>query len=430
MKAVARKYGVTAVPESAEELVAAIVEVAARLGKHPMAVSYADLRREAGITERGVRKFGPLPTFKKAHFDPEVEPDLEAQVEAFSSARYVRQLERSVGTEDYLAGKLIEGFKAALEKAKPPRVSVKPPRGKRRLDRAVFAVLSDLHFGYTVDGVEVPGGKWDQRTAARRSAMYALEVADFKRVHRKEQRLVVCLNGDIIQGVIHLDDRTTQLVVDQVWTAHWYISRMLALWASEFPKVTVFCQSGNHDRMTYRSPGRARVHKFESHVTLLYMWLRSTFSAQKNVEFTIDKVPISRIEASGNVYALAHGDTDLSIASPGHALNTKAIANQLNALARSPQFSGRLDAAILGHHHAPTFTTLPNGMDLVVNGCMDGVSPYGASIGFRHSHPSQVVFEATEGHPVGDFRNVRLWHGDDEESLDKVIPEAEPWDAK
>lgn len=239
--------------------------------------------------------------------------------------------------------------------------------------------------------------------------------------------MVVCLNGDIIQGIVHLDDKNLEDVVTQLWYAHWYISHMITIWAQTFPEVRVFCQTGNHDRMTYRGPGRVRVQKWESHTTLLFLWLKSTFSDQKNIEFIIDRSPVSRIAVLGNVYALTHGDTDLSISNPGRALNTKEITDQLNSLARSPQFNGKLDAAILGHHHAPTFTTLPNGMDLVVNGCMDGVSPYAASIGYRHNHPSQVVFEATEGHPVGDFRNIRLWYGDNDSALDKVIPEAPPW---
>ena len=88
----------------------------------------------------------------------------------------------------------------------------------------------------------------------------------------------------------------------------------------------------------------------------------------------------------------------------------------------SPQFGGNLDVMVLGHHHASTYTWLPSGVDLVVNGNADGISPFASSIGFRVNRASQVVFESLPDHPVGDFRAVRLWLADNDKDFEKIVP--------
>lgn len=416
---------------SEARLVEIIEELADELGKAPIEVSRADMLKHTKVPERNLRSFGAFSAFKKSHFPPVEKKDLGAIMGAKAQNSRIYQLEKRAGNADLL----LKVFREELERAlrKHPQKLPRLPKGIKKATKAkaeseVVAVLSDTHFGYSIDPDEIEGNQWDRVIAARRCGLYAQVVGDFKAHRGHKQNLRVCLNGDIIHGLIHLDDANLREYVAQLWEARWYLVSMIRYWQTRFRKITVECQSGNHDRVVHRAPGRARVQKYNSLATGLYLWLRDIFADNPDVTFNISKRPVSRWEVFGHTFALMHGDTDGRISNPAGKLDTNAIAQVTNELALSPQFGGNLNVVILGHHHACTYTWLRNGIDLIVNGNMDGVSPFAASLGYRHNRASQVVFETLPSHPVGDFRAVRLWHADDDPRFEKIVSPAPPFD--
>lgn len=320
---------------------------------------------------------------------------------------------------------VLESFKQILEE-NPIKVH-KPVKHnkKKKIKRAIFGKLSDLHIQAQIDEEEMGGlNKFGNIEEARRLAFYMRELGSYKEHHREETELILPLNGDIGQGIIHDIESTPPMTTQFAAMLH-LLTQAISYAASKYSKVRLVMVGGNHLRFMHKSnKGRQTSQKWDSFSTLLYIALEYALKDHENIEFETPVTPYALIEVLNHKYFITHGDTVLNVGNPGKNISTEQLKNKVNDLISG---LGHIDAVLVGHVHVPCYTTLNNGTDLVINGSLSGIDPFCQSIGLFKNNPCQVMFEATEEYPVGDVRVVRLQCADELEELDKII---QPFEGK
>lgn len=322
---------------------------------------------------------------------------------------------------DYLEGQdtFLDQFKETLKSTK---FSIHKPvkkRSKKKSKRTIIAHVSDTHFGADIDGEEMGGiNHYGALEEARRLAFYTREVANYKIEHRKETDLVIALNADIIQGMIHDIDTTTPLT-SQFSRAMNLLTQHISYLAGHFNNVKVICTTGNHGRAMHRpEKGRPTKNRWDGYSTMLNIALEYALRDHKNITFDIPTTPYWYGKIQGHNYFILHSDAVLSTGSIGKSVNVETIKNKINDLITG---IGPIDVVMAGHTHVPLTTLLNNGVMLLCNGNLSGVDEYCLSLGIVKNNPSQQLFEITDKYPVGDLRNVMVLDADKEKELDKII---------
>jgi predicted MPP superfamily phosphohydrolase len=288
-----------------------------------------------------------------------------------------------------------------------------------KINRAIFMHLSDMHFQANIDIEEMGGiNAYTSIEESRRLAFFTKEVANYKRHHREDTELVIAINGDIIQGIIH-DIESTPAITTQVSAAIHLLTQSISYLATQFKKVRVVCTTGNHCRVMHKSnKGRQTREKWDSFATIIYVGLKYALSSISHISVEIPIAPYAYIDILGHKFLITHSDTILNVGYPGKSINVENAKNKINALKEG---IGHIDVVVVGHVHVDTKQLLPNGVTLLTNGSMSGTDEFALSIGITNNNPTQQVFEITENHKVGDLRSVELLGADKDSSLDKII---------
>lgn len=318
--------------------------------------------------------------------------------------------------ENAFADKLEEVFKNIKFKT---HKAVKKSKSKKKIKRTIVAHISDTHFGADIQGDEMGGiNKYGPIEEARRLAFFIREVANYKPEHRAETDLVIALNADLIQGVIH-DIDTTKALTTQFAAAMSLLTQAISYLAAEFNSVKVICTTGNHGRAMHRpEKGRATKGRYDGYHTMLNLALKYATNHLPNVTFDIPITPYWYGKIRGHNYFILHSDTVLQTGTIGKAVNVNQIKNKINDLVSG---IGPIDVVMAGHTHVPLTTLLANGTRLLCNGNLSGVDEYCLSLGIVSNQPSQQLFEVTDKYSVGDLRNVMVIEADKEKALDKII---------
>lgn len=306
---------------------------------------------------------------------------------------------------------------------KPVKQKVK--KRKKIKDRTIVMHLSDTHFQAMIDAEEMGNiNSYTNVEEARRLAFFTREVANYKLEHRADTDLVIAINGDILQGIIH-DQEHTPLMTTQIACGLHLLSQCISYLANEFKSVRVLCTVGNHARFMHKSnKGRQSQAKWDSFATILHIGLKYALASHENVEFEIPATPYVYTKILGHNYLFLHSDTVLSVGYPGKSINTGAAKDKINDLKEG---IGPIDVVSVGHVHCDTRSILNNGVTLITNGSMSGLDPFALSIGITANNPTQQMWEVTKEHAVGDLRSVYLSKADKEKGLDQII---EPFKGK
>lgn len=356
----------------------------------------------------------------------------EVHIESLKELHNTRKVKSKVAKENrtilehiQAQDSVIERFKELLEKNPPIIYEPFQLKSNKKTKRVIFMHLSDTHFHANIDEEEMGGiNKYGPIEEARRLAFFTREVANYKKHHRDETELVIALNGDLIQGVIH-DQESTPAITTQVAAAMHLLTQSISFLASEYKKVRVIATTGNHARMMHKSnKGRQTREKWDSFATILHVGLKYALSSHKNVEFEIPPTPYAYVDILGHKFFITHSDTVLNVGYPGKSINVVNAKNKINDLKEG---IGEIDVVCVGHVHVDTKQLLPNGVVMLTNGSMSGVDEFALSIGITSNNPTQQIFEITEEHPVGDLRSVQVLEADTEEELDEII---EPFNGK
>lgn len=304
------------------------------------------------------------------------------------------------------------------QKITPAGYSRKAP--KKKPERILNMLLSDLHFQALLDPREVPFA-YGPTEEARRLAAILVQAAEYKTQYRDKTTLSVNLLGDIIQGQLH-DPRDGAPQAQQVCAAIYLLSQAIGFLASQFPRVVVRCTPGNHGRNGARHHDRAVNQKWDSIETIVYFSLKQQVSSLPNVTVEIPYTPYITYDLFGERAFLTHGDTVFAPGSPGKAIDIASIDRKINGINGALQPHERYGLFAIGHVHVASMTRLPSGAVFISNGCLIPTDSYGLSIGSFSIACGQWLWESVQGHIVGDSRFMSVdRHTDRDASLDKIV---------
>ncbi len=400
-----------------KRIVAAIKAAAKELGKEPSEVTKLDLlQNDYGINDWDLRKVGGLALVKSAHFTI-TNKELPAIRNLKDDRSYINKLENMVGTRIILEEEIQNAILGL------PKVKIEPYKikTKAKVKRALNLVLSDLHIGSDISKDETGNLDFKRVEEARRLAKIIEETITYKSAYRNETHLNVLLIGDIIQNQLH-DPRDAAPQAEQFARALHLLTQAFAHLSASFPSVTVYCNTGNHDRTISRHPSRAVNQKWDSLGTMLYTALKYSLSHLKNLEFIIPKTPYVTYEVFGKRIFATHGDSVLKVGHPSSSIKTGSLEDQINSINSSLIDKEEYSVFVIGHVHVGSCTHLSNGAVLITNGALPPTDEFATSIGLTETASGQYLFESVEDYPVGDIRFIKVdGRTDKDASLDKLI---------
>jgi hypothetical protein len=314
----------------------------------------------------------------------------------------------------------LDNFKAAARqylsgKVAPTGYATK--RSKKAIKRSVVLLLSDLHLGAELSSLDnpVPFGAIQE---ARRLEAVVRQLLDYKPHYRANTEAVLLINGDIIDGNLQHDMRDGAPLTEQkviFWT---YFRQIIALVAQQFPSVRVIFQPGNHGRDIARHPGRATSMKWDCHEWSMYYALQQMCNQLPNVTWQLDFRAVSVISFYGQYLGMTHGDTEVKIGHPDSASERNAsILSQANS---NVLYGQHLSAWAFGHFHSPRY--LPRSPGQLFNGALIPPNGHARTSGYITEVCGQWLYEAVEGHIIGDLRFAKVdTSTDSDEKLGKLI---------
>lgn len=406
-----------------KELKIRYIELARKLGKLPT-------RREVkNLLGMYIDNFGE---FKKEVLksSPELEElavpmkVTENDIESYRLGLYKSKVKKN--NNDSLATiSFLDHTQKLMETIKQFPVSpVKPFKSKKKTNRILNIVFSDVHIGADLNQEEV-GSSYSRVEESRRVAAIVQEVINYKTDKRDETELEVLLLGDLMQGQLH-DPRDGAPLAEQICRVIHIFSQALLQLAANFKQVRVRCATGNHSRNTARHKTRAVNQKWDSYETVIYFALKTALKNQQNVEFFIPKAPYGEYEVFGQKILYTHGDTFLNPGYPGKSINIKSLEAQINTINASLSDTKEFQVAVLGHVHVGSQTYLSNGCTMLTNGALIDPDSFAVSIGIIETQTGQMLFESTPEYAIGDSRFIRVGKKQDkDESLDLIV---KPWE--
>jgi hypothetical protein len=299
-------------------------------------------------------------------------------------------------------------------------VAAKPykTKAKKKTNRIVNIMLSDLHYGANLTGEETPY-KYGHLEECRRTAAVVRETCDYKEHYREETELYVHLLGDIIQGRLH-DLRDAAPLAEQAFRAIYVLTAAIARFREAYKKVTVFCTPGNHGRFKDRHPERAVNQKWDSLENVIYSALEIHFAGDAGIKFVTPKTPFYEYQAFGMTGFMTHGDTVLNPGYPGKSIGISRLEQQILKITSS---KGHRALFGVGHVHVSSATQIPNGSVILTNGCLIPPDEFAVSIGIHATACSQQLWETVPGYMFGDHRVLNVdARTDADPSLDDIIP--------
>ena len=200
--------------------------------------------------------------------------------------------------------------------------------------RALYAMLSDIHFGLTFSSFY---NQYSPEIAQRRVMAYAQRLCEIGEIHGVNT-ICVALLGDLISGNIHLPIRLENRgnAISQVVGVSELIAAFLHHLAKHFSEVIVTDVSGNHSRMEQNPDNAMRAERLDA---LIPWYCKAKLEKVENVKFSQNDIDptISALEIYGKTYVAVHGDFDPD-------LKTSAL--------RISQLIGRkIDYFLAGHMH-------------------------------------------------------------------------------
>lgn len=290
-----------------------------------------------------------------------------------------------------------------------------PPPGA--LDRTTNVLLSDLHLGAELSGVDNPQ-PFRRLEESRRLAYVFKQVLDYKVQYRDRTLCRVWLNGDLIEGLLGHDLRDGAPLTEQM-VVFWHLFRQgLALLAAHFPRVEVECQPGNHGRDKIRHPGRATSSKWDGHEWRMMYALSMMFSHVPNIKFNLPMQAVSVVDVYGSPVAATHGDTEVPLMNP----TTKHDDNvaEFQKVNASRELGCEVVLWLVGHFHSAFLA--PGVPSVVYNGMLVPPNGFARSKGHRGKPCGQWIWESVRGYPLGDSRFVNVGPAQDhDETLDAIL---------
>ena len=171
-----------------------------------------------------------------------------------------------------------------------------------------YAILmfSDWHCGMKIDS---PFNFYDVQTMRDRAEVVTEKAISYCCEHSVTD-LVVEVNGDFLDGALHISSRVQQEedVIQQIVTVSEVLSNCIDKLAPWFKTVKVYCTLGNHGRLCSKKSDCVTKENFEM---LIPEFMRLRLQAHDNVTIVDSKgLDFLKYEVDGKTICMAHGQND------------------------------------------------------------------------------------------------------------------------
>lgn len=308
----------------------------------------------------------------------------EAAQAATARADQLKQENALLHKERLAAVKQLETYLQIAESV--PLFKLTHKAGKTDSLSVPVFLFSDWHIEEEIRPQQVRGKNEfnleiaDQRI--QRLGNKAVEYALSRKSETDIPEVVVWLGGDFMSGYIHEELMTINQLSppDAIIWVKSRISAILRHIASNFPKVRVVCNVGNHGRTTHKR----WMHNGQrnSYEWLMYHVIADEMKASgvQNIEFFIPESYFAEFSVFETAVRTHHGDNVMyggGVGGPSIPIN-KAIA--------AWDVAEQVDIDYFGHLH-----TFIDHHRWCMNGSLIGYSPYSVAIKAKYQRPLQVV---------------------------------------
>lgn len=303
---------------------------------------------------------------------------LKAERDAF--AEEVVQLRRKVRTVETLR---------AMDRNVPKWTS--PKRAPKGLVGVPVVLISDTHFGETVDAATMNGwNEYNDDIANRRFERVVNQIPDMLGRHAAGYSfpyLVVALMGDLVSGSIHKElERTNGMSVPRVietWVPRLTAGLLHLADETGVERVVVPCVDGNHDRLDLKPVMKRRAE--ESFTWVIYQWIADKLRDDDRFTFIISQSSDVRLPIYSTDFLFVHGDGARGGGGIGGIW--PPIMRYVHKL--KTQYSTQhepIDHVCMGHWH-----TYVKGDGWTVNGSLKGPDEYTRRLALRPEPASQAL---------------------------------------
>ena len=200
---------------------------------------------------------------------------------------------------------------------------------------AVYAMLSDIHYGLKFDTFY---GKYDTDIAEQRVMRYAEEIVRIGETYHAST-CYVSLMGDLISGQGHTTIKleNSSPVTEQYAGVCVLVCAFLERLREAFPKVVVNSVSGNHSRLDPNLENTLRTERMDA---LVPFYAKGYFRDTEGIEWRANEydATIASLEIMNKRYVAVHGDLDI---------------NKNESSMRIRDAIGHVDYFLMGHMHVP-----------------------------------------------------------------------------
>lgn len=412
-----------------KDVVKELSRIAKDAGIKPYELNKTIIAAHSELTEWEFRKLGGLTNIIKAHF-PIEDKQLDAIVSVKKKNSYINQLEKALGEKQLLEREIFDIFNKNIKPIHVKSYKAKKVK-KKALHREMVGMLNDTHYGLNVDKEEVGNtNSFGWKEASRRTALFVRELIEYKQDKRNEvKKLHLFLNGDLTSGIIHgTTSRDIELWVHQMNGALHILGHAVSALAENYADVVVHGIGGNHEDQPHRREGGGRVmqQKYDNYSNHLFFALSAMFRNTKNVSFNFPKTPYVFADLPAGRVMAAHGDTvfNRALGNPGRTVNVKSLSNAIKDFNSGELIKGHpaVKLLLLGHTHSNFHLTTNDGVQIYNAPSLSGIDGYAHNLAINHNNVGQLLFESTPEHIFGDSRLIKVDNGDDDKSLDAVIP--------
>lgn len=239
------------------------------------------------------------------------EDDIMAELENLRDEAYKERCrlqdanreKRKVLREEARYENLVEVFKDCLLDSQDIELNQYKPRKSQEEKKYGILCLSDWHCGSVVDN---EFNYYDIDTMIERATTVRDKALDYCKLHGVTD-LVIELNGDMVDGLIHISTRVEQEegVIEQIITVTEVLAKLINSMKPYFNEIRVVTTVGNHGRITSSKNDSITKENFEM---LIPVMLRDKL---KDVKVLDSKgLDFVRYVVGDKVICLAHGQND------------------------------------------------------------------------------------------------------------------------
>lgn len=292
---------------------------------------------------------------------------------------------------------------------RPPKFMRTKPSKAQALAGIPTLLLSDWHWGETVDSAKIEHlNEFDLNIARKRCDRVfntTLELLLHHQAGQSYDGICIALAGDMLSGNIHEELRATNgaPVLECVHDLATRLAERICMVATQFAWVYMPCVPGNHGRLDRKPMSKFAVKdNFDWH---LYQMVRSLVESRLgdkcNVDFDISESLDMRYNLYGTRYLLTHGDQIACGTGSGSfwpAMIEMAMRKQgREANAKREGF----DYMVCGHFHK--YGAVSN---VIVNGSLKGYDEWVYQKNYELEVPIQSLWTTHPDYGIIDRRPI------------------------